>query len=93
MRYDGIETEGLATLVSCTILCQYLQAPTGVSLFDRLHARTVLAKFGKAFGRLPDNLGNLAYQMTYALVRGKVLDKYGFDNSLLFAPIGTRGKS
>jgi formylglycine-generating enzyme required for sulfatase activity len=30
-----------------------------VDLFDTLHARTVLAEFGRAFGRLPDNLGRL----------------------------------
>src|SRR5262249_25122070 len=28
-----------------------------VDLFDTLHARTVLAAFGRAYGRLPDNLG------------------------------------
>jgi hypothetical protein len=28
-----------------------------VDLFDPLHARKVLAEFGRAFGRLPDNLG------------------------------------
>jgi serine/threonine protein kinase/formylglycine-generating enzyme required for sulfatase activity len=30
-----------------------------VDLFDSLHASKVLAEFGRAFGRLPDNLGNL----------------------------------
>src|SRR5262249_23324970 len=30
-----------------------------VDLFDLLHARKVLAEFGRSFGRLPDNLGNL----------------------------------
>ncbi|MFM2097053.1 MAG: Serine/threonine-protein kinase PknB [Planctomycetota bacterium] len=30
-----------------------------VSLFDLQHAKKVLAEFGKAFGRLPDNLGRL----------------------------------
>ncbi|QDU97648.1 bifunctional serine/threonine-protein kinase/formylglycine-generating enzyme family protein [Lignipirellula cremea] len=30
-----------------------------VDLFDLLHARKVLAEFGRAFGRLPDNLGQL----------------------------------
>jgi serine/threonine protein kinase/formylglycine-generating enzyme required for sulfatase activity len=30
-----------------------------VDLFDTLHARKVLAEFGRAFGRLPDNLGRL----------------------------------
>jgi eukaryotic-like serine/threonine-protein kinase len=30
-----------------------------VDLFDSLHARKVLAEFGRAFGRLPDNLGNV----------------------------------
>ena len=29
-----------------------------VDLFDLLHSRKVLAEFGRAFGRLPDNLGN-----------------------------------
>src|SRR5262249_61447494 len=28
-----------------------------VDLFDTLHARKVLAAFGRAYGRLPDNLG------------------------------------
>src|SRR5205807_5498693 len=28
-----------------------------VDLFDPLHARKVLAEFGRAYGRLPDNLG------------------------------------
>src|SRR5262249_57060805 len=28
-----------------------------VDLFDLLHARKVLAAFGRAYGRLPDNLG------------------------------------
>jgi hypothetical protein len=28
-----------------------------VDLFDSLHARKVLAAFGCAYGRLPDNLG------------------------------------
>src|SRR5262249_5132611 len=28
-----------------------------VDLFDTLHARKVLAEFGRAYGRLPDNLG------------------------------------
>src|SRR5205807_3857951 len=28
-----------------------------VDLFDLLHARKVLAEFGRAYGRLPDNLG------------------------------------
>jgi hypothetical protein len=31
-----------------------------VDLFDRLHARKVLAEFGRAFGRLPDRLGTLS---------------------------------
>ena len=30
-----------------------------VDLFDPLHARKVLAEFGRAYGRLPDNLGAL----------------------------------
>src|SRR5262249_27455718 len=30
-----------------------------VDLFDPLHARKVLASFGRAFGRLPENLGKL----------------------------------
>ena len=30
-----------------------------VDLFDQLHARKVLAEFGKAYGRLPGNLGTL----------------------------------
>lgn len=30
-----------------------------VDLFDSLHARKVLAEFGRAYGRLPENLGNL----------------------------------
>ena len=30
-----------------------------VDLFDPLHARSVLAEFGRAYGRLPDNLGEL----------------------------------
>src|SRR5262249_4222304 len=30
-----------------------------VDLFDPMHARKVLAEFGRSFGRLPDNLGNL----------------------------------
>lgn len=30
-----------------------------VSLFDPLHARKVLSEFGKAYGRLPENLGQL----------------------------------
>src|SRR5262249_37577001 len=30
---------------------------TAVDLFDLLHARKVLAEFGRAYGRLPDNLG------------------------------------
>lgn len=30
-----------------------------VDLFDLIHARKVLAEFGKAFGRLPENLGTL----------------------------------
>src|SRR5262249_26558867 len=29
-----------------------------VDLFDPLHARKVLAAFGRAYGRLPDNLGH-----------------------------------
>jgi serine/threonine protein kinase/formylglycine-generating enzyme required for sulfatase activity len=32
---------------------------TAVDLFDLLHARKVLAAFGRAYGRLPDNLGSL----------------------------------
>ena len=31
-----------------------------VDLFDQMHARKVLAEFGKAFGRLPDDLGKLS---------------------------------
>jgi formylglycine-generating enzyme required for sulfatase activity len=31
-----------------------------VDLFDPLHARKVLAQFGRAYGRLPDNLGHLS---------------------------------
>ncbi|HEV3258389.1 MAG TPA: SUMF1/EgtB/PvdO family nonheme iron enzyme [Gemmataceae bacterium] len=31
-----------------------------VDLFDPLHARKVLAEFGRAFGRLPDNLGGVS---------------------------------
>ena len=31
-----------------------------VDLFDPIHARRVLAEFGKAFGRLPDDLGKLS---------------------------------
>jgi serine/threonine protein kinase/formylglycine-generating enzyme required for sulfatase activity len=31
-----------------------------VDLFDALHARKVLAEFGRAFGRLPDNLAEMA---------------------------------
>ncbi len=31
-----------------------------VSLFDPLHARKVLSEFGKAYGRLPENLGQLS---------------------------------
>jgi serine/threonine protein kinase/formylglycine-generating enzyme required for sulfatase activity len=34
-----------------------------VSLFDPLHARKVLAEFGRAYGRLPLNLGDLAPSM------------------------------
>jgi hypothetical protein len=36
----------------------------------------------------PDNLGDLAYRMTYALVRGKVLDKYRLDGDILIAVDG-----
>jgi serine/threonine protein kinase/formylglycine-generating enzyme required for sulfatase activity len=33
-----------------------------VDLFDPLHARKVLAEFGRSYGRLPDNLGDCAPQ-------------------------------
>ena len=37
-----------------------------VDLFDPLHARKVLAEFGKAYGRLPENLGQLtAFQEAF----------------------------
>jgi formylglycine-generating enzyme required for sulfatase activity len=41
---------------------QELRNAALVDRFDRLHARRVLAEFGRAFGRLPDNLGELTPQ-------------------------------
>jgi serine/threonine protein kinase/formylglycine-generating enzyme required for sulfatase activity len=38
-----------------------------VDRFDLLHARRVLAEFGRAFGRLPDNLGKLTPQQEHFL--------------------------
>src|SRR5439155_22361443 len=35
------------------------QNSLAVDLFDRRHARQVLAEFGRAYGALPDNLGEL----------------------------------
>ncbi len=40
-----------------------------VDLFDPLHARKVLAEFGQAFGRLPDNLGELSSEQETFLDR------------------------
>jgi hypothetical protein len=41
----------------------------------------------------PDNLGDLAYKMTHALVRGKVFDKYRLDGDILIAVDGVNALS
>jgi serine/threonine protein kinase/formylglycine-generating enzyme required for sulfatase activity len=40
-----------------------------VSLFDSVHARKVLSEFGKAYGRLPDNLGLLSREQDAFLIQ------------------------
>ena len=43
--------------------CRYSggsNSSAGVTLFDTLHANKVLSSFGQAFGRLPENLGDLS---------------------------------
>src|SRR5262249_21263943 len=41
-----------------------------VDLFDRLHAQKVRGEFGRPFGRLPDNLGNLSRAQEAFLEQG-----------------------
>jgi eukaryotic-like serine/threonine-protein kinase len=42
---------------------------SAVSLFDRLHARKVMSEFGKAYGRLPDNLSQLSREQELFLTQ------------------------
>jgi serine/threonine protein kinase/formylglycine-generating enzyme required for sulfatase activity len=69
---DGERVQGVLLVrddfwMPATRLFQELEIPLvegnnagAVDLFDPVHARKVLAEFGKAYGRLPENLGELS---------------------------------
>src|SRR5262249_56330825 len=63
-----------------------------VDLFDLLHARKVLAAFGRAYGRLPDNLGQCSKEQDAFLDQAVAGVAHGSQaRSVLAAPVRRMG--